>query len=138
MAAHAQTIQDLGSIKDYFGLLSKDKRHINPIQFRDFMGPYTTMTDVARTLKVQRTALYKEEARVSEEFVKNKLVFIALSADLAKELLGNREKAREWVLTPNSFFFGMSPFEVCLEGSGKTVVEFLLERSGKLRHEKKD
>lgn len=139
MGANALTIQGLGAIRDEFGLLSKDKKHVSPSKFRDFMGPSASMSDVARVLNVQRTGLYKkEEVKVSNDFVKDKLVFIALAADLAHEILGDREKAREWVLTPNSFFFGVSPFDVCLEGRGKTVVEFLMERSGKSKHAKKD
>ena len=67
-----------------------------------------------------------------DDFIEKHLIPIVWAADIAYELFeGDKEKARTWMLTPNSYFFGKSPFNVCLVGEGKAVIELLLERSGR-------
>jgi len=39
-------------------------------------------------------------------------------------------------LAPNSYYFGKSPFDVCLLGDGRVVIEFLLRKLGSLSGEK--
>lgn len=62
------------------------------------------------------------------------IVALAEVADLACELHSwDGGKARDWVMTRNDYFFGRSPFEEILLGSGDAVAGMLRERLGRSR-----
>ena len=49
--------------------------------------------------------------------------------DLAYEVFdGDTEKANDWLLEPNSYFFNNSPIEYILLGNGQAVLDSLRER----------
>ena len=50
--------------------------------------------------------------------------------ELAGELLGS--EAKDWITTPNPFFFDRSPMEAVIGGDGDSVVELLSERLGRV------
>lgn len=126
-------------LKNSFGILTPDFQAIEAKGLKKFLGEDRFKpADLSKSLGVARTTLYEKRIKVSHEFIKDKLIPIALSAELAAELLEDMEKGRLWVLTPNSYFFGKSPFEMCLLGDGKAVLELLQARLGELSGEEKD
>ena len=57
---------------------------------------------------------------------------VVIGTDLAVELFGdNTEEAVNWFQTPNTLLFGESPFEVCIRGEGKILINWLMGRLGK-------
>ena len=102
------------------------------MKLKDFVGDSFTTAELAKKVKRTRAAMYKEETPLSKDFIEQFLVPIVISSDHAVELFnGDLEEARRWVLTPNSYFFGKSPFNACLLGDGKHIIDFLVERLGK-------
>ncbi len=126
-------------LKNSFGILTSDFQAIESKGFKKFLGEDRFKpADLSKSLGIGRTTLYEKRIKVSHKFIKEKLIPIALSAEMAAELLGDMEKGRLWVLTPNSYFFGKSPFEVSLLGDGKAVLELLQSRLGELSGEEKN
>jgi hypothetical protein len=122
----------LGQMKNRFDILDAKQNMIRPKKLRDFLGGTVGVDELALTLGKSRAALYRESIKLSKDFIEKHLIPIVWAADIAYELFeGDKEKARSWMLTPNSYFFGKSPFNVCLVGEGKAVIELLLERSGR-------
>lgn len=123
---------DYGEIKNTFEILNSSLDKLRPPKLKDFVGDSFTTAELAKKVKRTRAAMYKEETHLSKDFIEQFLVPIVISSDLAVELFhGDLEEARRWVLTPNSYFFGKSPFNVCLLGDGKHIIDFLVERLGK-------
>jgi hypothetical protein len=68
------------------------------------------------------------------DWARDAIVALAEVADLACELHSwDGGKARDWVMTRNDYFFGRSPFEEILLGSGDAVAGMLCERLGRTR-----
>jgi uncharacterized protein (DUF2384 family) len=130
------TALDLGSLRDHFNLLTKDHRSVRPESLQEFLGGGLPQTELARMLGVPRSTSYQKTVKLSQEFMRNNIVPIAMAADLAVDLLTSKEEARRWMLAPNSYYFGKSPFDVCLLGDGRVVIEFLLRKLGSLSGEK--
>ena len=127
--ARTLDLPDMGTVRDYLHLLTEDRRHLRTTTFRKVTG--LSPSEMARTLGVHRPRVYQEDIPL-EKAIKNRIVPLVQAADLAYELLGrNSGKAIVWIMAPNSAFGGDSPFEVIMRGDGNTVVDFLLERSGK-------
>lgn len=141
-AAHRieKRVKSIGhQLKNSFGILTSDLQAIESKGFKKFLGEDRFKpADLSKSLGIGRTTLYEKRVKVSREFIKEKLIPIALSAEMAADILGNMEKGRLWVLTPNSYFFGKSPFEVCLLGDGRAVLELLQSRLGELSGEEKN
>lgn len=130
------TAQDLGGLRNHFNLLTDDHRSVRPEALREFLGAGLPQTEVAKILGVPRATSYQKAVKLSPEFMRDNMVPIAMAADLAFDLLGSKDEARRWMLAPNSYYFGKSPFDVCLLGDGRTVIEFLMLRLGQLSGEK--
>jgi hypothetical protein len=118
-----------GAIQNRFNILSKDHKKYRPEALASVAG--LRPSELARELKVSRPTTYQEEVLIKPE-QKKVIINIVIATDLAFELLGNNLKeARNWFLAPNSLFFGDSPFEICLRGDGKSIVEWLNQRLGR-------
>jgi len=126
----SSSIHDYGSTKNLFGLMTEDNR-VRPDMFIEFLGSSVKKADVARILNIPRPSVYKEAINLPEVFIKEKLIPIVIAADLAVELFSDREKARRWMLTPNSYFFGRAPFDMCIIGEGRPVISFLANHLGR-------
>jgi len=124
------TPEDLGALKDHFGLLSEDHNSLNLAELRSFLGDTLTKADLAKSLGISRTRLYEKQVKLSKEFMRTKMIPIIQTADLAYEIFKNEESTRRWILSPNSYFFGKSPLEVCLLGEGPELINFLNRKLG--------
>ncbi|MBP9709222.1 MAG: hypothetical protein KBD78_16425 [Oligoflexales bacterium] len=119
-------------IQNKFGLLNDRLNRVRPPKLREFLGDEYTAEEVAKKIGKSRPSMYKPEIQLSKDFIEKYLIPVVISSDLAIKLFNNKkEDARLWMLTPNSFFFGKSPFNLCLLGDGKEVISFLRERLGK-------
>jgi hypothetical protein len=85
---------------------------------------------MSELLGIPRSASYQKTIKLPKEMAFN-IIAIAMAADLASELLSSEDEGRRWMLAPNSYYFGQSPFDVCLLGNGKAVIEFLQQKLGK-------
>jgi hypothetical protein len=131
-------LPDSGAFRNLFGLMSKDHKKLRTDEFRRFLGGEdVSRSEVAQLLKIPRTTAYETELRLPRDFVMAKLLPFAMASDLAFDLFRDKERARMWMITPNSFFFAKSPLDVCLVGDGQAVLEFLHERLGHRVEEKK-
>lgn len=124
------TAAELGSMRNHFGLLTEDHRSVRPEAFREFLGRGISQTDLAKMLHVPRATSYQKAIKLPAEFMRDCIVPIAMAADLACDILGSKEEARQWMLAPNSYYFGKTPFDVCLLGNGTAVIEFLRQKLG--------
>jgi uncharacterized protein (DUF2384 family) len=124
---------DLNQIKNRFDILDSSKQNmIRPHKLREFIGGSIGVDELAQSLGKSRASMYRDSIKLNKEFIETYLIPIVWAADIAYELFnGDKEKARNWMLTPNSYFFGKSPFNICLVGDGKAVIDLLLERSGR-------
>lgn len=134
MLNQMQTIkkaQDFGSIRNSLGILTDDKKGINPQNFLKITGLGPSV--LSNRIKISRPQLYKKTIplKLSDKFIK-RVVDIVLVTDLAYELFNsNYEETTLWLMSPNSLLFGDSPFEVCMRGDGEPLKKWLLERLGK-------
>ncbi len=127
----ARTIERLKGhqLRNDFGILTSDFQAIESKGLKKFLGEDRYKPEeLAKSFGIGRTTFYEPRIKVSHEFIKEKLIPIALAAEIAADLFQDMEKGRLWVLTPNSYFFGKSPFEVCLLGDGRAVLELLDSR----------
>ena len=54
--------------------------------------------------------------------------------DEAYALMGNNtSETMIWLTSPNSIFMGYSPFEICIQGQGEEVVNWIQIRLGKVK-----
>ena len=70
-----------------------------------------TIADVARVLGVgERTVIRKEQQRAPLSATEADRAYrLARVADLATELIGDAEKAKAWLRTPNAYLGGETP-----------------------------
>ena len=116
-------------LKNSFGILTPDLQAIESKGLKKFLGKDRFKpAELSKSFGIGRTTFYESRIKVSHEFIKDKLIPVALAAEMAAELFKDMGKGRLWVLTPNSYFFGKSPFEVCLLGDGRAVLELLNSR----------
>lgn len=121
---------DTGELKNYLGLFAdRCLKKINTREFIDLAkrGSFTKK-DIAEKLKMSRAKLYKREAVLTDEDVRNKLIPLVHISDLAYELYGeDKEKTQEWLMMPNHLFFNFSPFQMALGGKADVVLKKLKE-----------
>jgi len=116
-------------LRNDFGILTPDLQAIESQGLKKFLGKGRFKpSELSKSFNIGRTTFYESRIKVSHEFIKEKLIPIALAAEIAADLFKDMEKGRLWMLTPNSYFFGKSPFEVCLLGDGRAVLELLESR----------
>lgn len=128
----ASAIDDFGTgIKNHFGLLTNDLSKVNGSNYRNFLGNSYSSEEAAKKLNKSRASVYKDEIKVPKDFIESFLVPLVIASDYAYILFDeNDEKAKNWMLAPNTYFFGKSPFNLCLAGEGREVISFLKERLG--------
>ncbi len=125
------TASDLGTIKNRLGLLNAQKNAFYPNRLLEITGE--TPTTASIMLKIPRANFYKEIIPLKRDKVlEKKVVDFVIAGDLAFELLNqNKNETLIWLASPNAEFFGDSPFEICLRGDGKKIIEWLLVRLGR-------
>ena len=82
---------------------------------------------------INRKTLYSEQVKLSTlKKLKKGIMQVVIGTDLVVELFDNNiEEAVNWFQIPNTFLFGESPFEVCIRGEGKFLINWLMGRLGK-------
>ncbi len=119
-------------ITNQFGIMDMKTHTLRPLKLRDFVGGTHGVDELAGMFQKSRASMYRESVKLDRKFIEDYLVPIVWAADRAYELFDkDKERARAWMLEPNSYFFGKSPFNMCLLGKGEAVREFLNERSGR-------
>lgn len=121
-----------GQISDHLGLLADNAlRSINTENFIE-LGKSGSMTKAAlsKAMGISRPKLYKREARITNEQIRQRLIPFVQIADLAYVLFEEeRQKTMEWLMAPNQIFFNASPFQMAMGGKADVVLEKLEEWS---------
>lgn len=122
---------DLGTIQNHLGLLNTQQNAFYPNRLLDITGE--TPTKASQKLKIPRASFYKEKVSLRRDKVlEKKIIDFVMAGDLAFELLNkNKNETIIWLTSPNAEFFGDSPFEICLRGDGRKLIEWLYVRLGK-------
>lgn len=124
--------KDYGALENHFGLLTSDKQSIDTEEFRGFIEPTgMSIGELSKSMGLSRTSLYSKKLKLSKKDISSRIIPFVIAADLAFELFNDEAKAKAWLLTPNTIFFGKSPFQVSLLGDGKAVIDQLLTWLGK-------
>lgn len=126
------TAQDAGAIKNYLKILSDDHRKLRPnvLQRVTGFGPGALASETG----IARPMLYRKEIalRPSSDLTR-RVILLVIASDLAYELFDRvPEETVKWVSSPNSIFFGASPFEVCMRGEGENVINWLNRHLGQM------
>lgn len=119
-----------GTPRDEFGLLTHDF-NLKPKRLIEFVGKTYTVEELGKKINKSRISMYQPEVRLDQDFVENYLFPLVIATDLAVELIGDKEEGRKWMMAPNSYYFGRSPFSMCFLGDGKRVIDGLLEKLGR-------
>lgn len=127
-----QNLDEYGKILNSFGILDDvTKRVVSAPNLVDFVAPAgLTTSELASSFGVSRANLYQEKFRITKTEIQEKIIPLVMAADFAFLLFNDKETARSWVMSPNTHFFGSSPFEACLEGKGQLVIQQLQEWLG--------
>lgn len=120
----AQTHRSMGTgLVNRFGLLSLDQKKVRPEAFQE-IGNLRKVT-ASKFLETSRPQMYAKEITVKPTTLK-KIKHLVLITDYAFELFNESfEETKKWLLTPNEFLFGDTPFEVCMRGDGESLVQWL-------------
>jgi hypothetical protein len=92
-----------------------------------------TPQSLSKNTGVPRSRLYDEVVKFkpSSELMR-KILHVVIATDEAYELMNNNgADAALWLSSPSAVFLGYSPFEVCLQGRGEEVINWLRTRMGK-------
>ena len=134
MATTAKTKKatDYGSIRNEFGLLTKDYLSVDTNKFLAFITPTgVSREELAKKLGVSRPSLYQEKISLSRSDINDRIIPLVTCCDLAVELFKDKKIAHNWIIAPNVYFMGDSPFQLTMNGSGRLVIESLLDWLGK-------
>lgn len=132
MGASAQMNNlDMGAPENRLKMLSPDLQYLVPKRFFEYSP--LNKTDIAKQAGINRKTLYSDKVKLSTlKKLKKGIMQVVIGTDLAVELFGdNIEEAVNWFQTPNTLLFGESPFEVCIRGEGKILINWLMGRLGK-------
>ena len=128
----AQLAFDDGSLKNSFGILDHRKRLMGK-NFLEFVGSSSlTKKEVSKQLGISRPKMYQKTIQLSESEINEIIIPFVMSADLAVQLWKDKKRAKNWIMTSNSYFFGKSPFEVAMNGDGKAVIQLLMQWLGRI------
>ncbi len=122
---------DMGTPENKLKMLSPDLQYLVPKTFFKY-GPLNK-TDMAKQAGINRKTLYSKRVKLSTlKKLKKGIIQVVIGTDLAIELFNNNiEEAITWFQVPNTLLFGESPFEVCIRGEGKFLINWLMGRLGK-------
>lgn len=132
MSASAQMNNlDMGAPENRLKMLSTDLQYLVPKRFFEYSP--LNKTDIAKQAGINRKTLYSDKVKLTTlKKLKKGIMQVVIGTDLAVELFGdNIEEAVNWFQTPNTLLFGESPFEVCIRGEGKFLINWLMGRLGK-------
>lgn len=132
MGASAQMNNlDMGAPENRLKMLSPDLQYLVPKRFFEYSP--LNKTDIAKQAGINRKTLYSDKVKLSTlKKLKKGIMQVVIGTDLAIELFSdNTEEAVNWFQTPNTLLFGESPFEVCIRGEGKILINWLMGRLGK-------
>ena len=77
----------------------------------------------SKDVGLTRTKIYQDVVPIPKE-LRDRLIDLTRIIDNATLLFeGDKEKALDWIMTPNRRFMNFSPFSMALVGKGKTVYE---------------
>ena len=127
------TPSQLGQMQNHLGLLKDDgKGHkaLDPEKFMALTGfgavEASKAIDVSRPTMYKATIPLKPSTRLTE-----RVIGLVTATDIAYELFNkSAEETTNWMMSPNALLFGASPFEVCMRGDHKPLIEWLLDRAG--------
>ena len=122
--------ENYGQIRNRFGLLSKDNKRLETKKFLEFLEGEKINT-IAQETGVPRTTFYQKSFILKDE-VQERLIPFVIAADLALDLFDDYEQARMWIMTPNEYFFGKSPFQMAMRKQGEAVIILLRKWLGRL------
>lgn len=125
---------DTGQMSDHLGLLADNAlKSINTDSFQDLAQQGSmSKSELSKALGISRPKLYKQEARITNTQIRERLIPFVQIADMAFLLFEkNRGKTMEWLMAPNQIFFNVSPFQMAMGGRSKVVLEKLEEWSRK-------
>ena len=125
------TAKELGGIQNHLGLLNTNRTTFYPNRLMEITK--TNPSEASKKLKVSRPNLYKKEVSIKRDNeLARKIIDFVVVGDLVYDLFGGDiEQTIIWLTEPNIDFFGDSPFEICLRGDGKKLIEWLYVKSGK-------
>lgn len=132
MSATAQNnYLNMGAPENRLKMLSPDLQYLVPKRFFEYSP--LNKTDIAKQAGINRKTLYSDKVKLSTlKKLKKGIMQVVIGTDLAIELFDNKiEEAVNWFQTPNTLLFGESPFEVCIRGEGKFLINWLMGRLGK-------
>ncbi len=126
------TSKDFGAIKDHLKILSADRKGFHPKALKDVTG--LNFQTLSKSTGVARARMYHDVVvPKSSSGVMLKIIHTVIALDEVLELMNNNTNdAVLWLNTANSSFMGYSPFEICLQGRGEEVINWLRVRSGKI------
>lgn len=122
---------NMGVPENKLKILSSDLKYFVPKRF--FQYSPLNKTGIAKAAGINRKTLYSEQIQLSTlKKLKVGIMQVVIGTDLAIELFNNDiENAINWFQAPNALLFGESPFEVCIRGEGKFLINWLMGRLGK-------
>lgn len=122
---------DLGTPKNTLGMLSPDLQYLVPKRFFEYSP--LNKTDIAKEAGINRKTLYSDKVKLATlRKLRVGIIQVVIGTDLAIELFNdNVEEAVNWFQTPNTFLFGETPFEACIKGDGKILINWLKGKLGK-------
>lgn len=122
---------NIGTPSNSFKFLSPDHKELIPKRFFEY-SPFNK-TEIAKEAGINRKTLYSERVSLSTlNRLKKGVLQVVIGTDLTLELFqGDKENAINWFNSPNTLLFGESPFEVCIRGEGKLLINWLKDRLGK-------
>ena len=122
---------DLGTPKNTLGILSSDLQYLVPKRFFEYSP--LNKTDIAKEAGINRKTLYSDKVKLATlRKLRVGIIQVVIGTDLAIELFNdNVEDAVSWFQTPNTLLFGETPFETCIKGDGKFLINWLRGKLGK-------
>ena len=125
------TALEHGGIHNHLGLLNDAHNAFYPNRLLEITGE--SPTSGSKKVNIPRANFYKEEVRFKRnKDLERKIIDFVVVGDLVYELMkGNMKEVVIWLTSPNIELFGDSPFEICLRGDGKKVMEWLYIRLGR-------
>lgn len=127
----AVTALNFGGIQNHLGLLNDKRNAFYPNRLLEITGE--SPTTASEQVKIPRASFYKDEVLFKRnKELERKIIDFVVVGDLVYELMnGNMKEVVVWLTSPNLDFFGDSPFEICLRGDGKKIIEWLYTRLGR-------
>ncbi len=127
----AATALKHGGIHNHLGLLNDDRNAFYPNRLLEITGE--NPTSASKQTKIPRANFYKEEVHFKRnKELERKIIDFVVVGDLVYELMkGDMKEVVIWLTSPNIELFGDSPFEICLRGDGRKVMEWLYVRLGR-------